>query len=93
MKKFYNYLYGKHFTLITDNRPVTQILNPKKGLPAYTAMRMQHYAVFSQDFDFDIKYRKTELHSNSDAFSRLSLCNNDENVNVKDILDIYIYIQ
>jgi len=43
IKKFHNFLYGTHFTLLTDNKPITQILNPRKGLPAYSAMRMQHF--------------------------------------------------
>jgi len=46
IKKFHQFLYGNHFTLITDHKPLAQIFNPQKGLPAYSAMRMQHYAVF-----------------------------------------------
>jgi len=46
IKKFHNFLYGKRFTLLTDNKSITQILSPGKGLPTYSAMRMQHYAIF-----------------------------------------------
>ncbi|XP_018395972.1 PREDICTED: uncharacterized protein K02A2.6-like, partial [Cyphomyrmex costatus] len=87
IKKFHNFLYGKHFTLLTDNKPLTQILNPGKGLPAYSAMRMQHYAVFLQGFDFDIKFRKTENHGNADGFSRLPIKEN--NRARYDALDVY----
>ncbi|XP_011699445.1 PREDICTED: uncharacterized protein K02A2.6-like [Wasmannia auropunctata] len=34
-------------------------------------MRMQHYAVFLQAFNFEIKYRKSADHGNADGFSRL----------------------
>lgn len=71
VKKFHQFLYGNHFTLITDHKPLAQIFNPQKELPAYSAMRMQHYAVFLQAFNFKIKYRKSKDHGNADGFSRL----------------------
>lgn len=73
IKKFHQFLYGNHFTLITDHKPLAQIFNPQKGLPAYSAMRMQHYAVFLQAFNFSIKYRKSNDHSNADGLSRLPI--------------------
>lgn len=54
IKKFFQYLYGKKFTLITDHRPLIQIFSPTASLPIYTAMRMQHYAIFLQGFNYDI---------------------------------------
>ena len=71
VKKFHQYLLGAKFTLITDHRPLTQIFSPTKGLPVHTAMRMQHYALILQGYNYNIKYRKSELHSNADCLSRL----------------------
>lgn len=73
IRKFYQYVYARKFILITDNRPLTQILSPTKGLPTLSATRMQHYAIFMQSFDYDIRYRKSAEHSNADALSRLPL--------------------
>lgn len=73
--------------MLTDNKPVAQILDPQKGLPVYSAMRMQHYAVYLQGFNLKIKYRKTENHGNADGFSRLPLKENV--VNNVDALDVY----
>ena len=50
VKRFYQFLYG-NFILITDHRPLTQIFNPSKSLPVYSAMRMQHYAIFLRAFN------------------------------------------
>ncbi|XP_059223128.1 uncharacterized protein K02A2.6-like [Stomoxys calcitrans] len=35
-QKFFLYLYARHFTLITDHKPLPQILHPDKGLPTDT---------------------------------------------------------
>ena len=37
VKKFHRYIYGRKFTLITDHRPLTTILGPKKGVPSLAA--------------------------------------------------------
>lgn len=78
IKKFYQYLFGNHFTLHTDHRPLTQIFALGKALPAHSALRMQHYAIFLQGFSYDIKYKNTKQHSNADGLSRLPITYEDE---------------
>ncbi|XP_055910903.1 uncharacterized protein K02A2.6-like [Eupeodes corollae] len=73
VKRFYQYVYGRKFTLVTDNKPVSQIFSPKKGMPVLSATRMQHYAAYLQCFDYDIVFRRTEDHCNADAMSRLPI--------------------
>lgn len=34
---------------------------------------MQHYAIFLQDYTFEIKYKNSKLHSNADCLSRLPI--------------------
>ncbi|XP_055615014.1 uncharacterized protein K02A2.6-like [Toxorhynchites rutilus septentrionalis] len=77
VKKFYQYLYGRKFILVTDNKAVAQILAPHKGLPALSALRMQHYAVFLESFDYEIRFRSSKENANADGMSRLPI--HDEN--------------
>lgn len=87
VKKFHQYLFGSKFTLYTDNRPLVQIFASTKALPANTALRMQHYAVFLQGFSFDIKYKNTKLNSNADCLSRLPIPTST--MADRDVIDVY----
>ncbi|KAI5751278.1 hypothetical protein M8J77_006027 [Diaphorina citri] len=70
IKKFFQYVYGRKFILITDNKPLTTIFNPYKSLPALSATRMLHYALFLSGFDYTIEYKRTSEHGNADYLSR-----------------------
>ncbi|XP_011859199.1 PREDICTED: uncharacterized protein K02A2.6-like [Vollenhovia emeryi] len=88
IKKFYQYLYGGKFTLVTDHRPLVQIFSPNQSLPVYSAMRMQHYAIFLQGFNYTIRYRKSESHANADCLSRLPLKEGTKNIDVVDAFEL-----
>ncbi|XP_053698952.1 uncharacterized protein K02A2.6-like [Sabethes cyaneus] len=76
IQKFYQYLYGHRFILITDNKPLSRILSPEKGLPVLSALRMQHYAVFLASFDYEIRFRTSKESANADCMSRLPINDN-----------------
>ena len=65
--KFHSYIYGRKFTLITDHKPLTTILGPKKGIPAVAAARLQRWAVQLGAYNYDIEFRSTDNHGNADA--------------------------
>ena len=73
VKKFHVYLFGRHFTLITDHKPLLSILSPSKGVSVATAARLQRYALFLAGHQYSIKYKRTDLHGNCDSLSRLPL--------------------
>ena len=73
VKKFHQYLYGRHFTLVTDHKPLTAILGSKKGVPSLAAARLQRWALLLSAYSYDIQFKPTQSHGNADGLSRLPL--------------------
>ena len=88
IKKFYSYLYGRKFTLVTDHQPLLAILGPKKGIPATTAARLQRYTIFLQGHDYEIEYKSSKAIANADGLSRLP-CPTTEEIEESDPVEIY----
>ena len=53
MEKFYMYLYGKRFTLITDCKPLQYLFNRVKSKPS---ARLERWILRLQCFDFEVRY-------------------------------------
>ena len=73
VKRFHTYLYGRHFTLVTDHKPLKTILSPKKGIPTLASARLQRWAWILSAYHYDIEFRPTNEHGNADGLSRLPL--------------------
>ena len=73
VQKFHRYLYGRKFNLITDHKPLTTILGPKKGIPSLAAVRLQRWAILLSAYDYNIHYKSTTEHGNVDGLSKLPL--------------------
>ncbi|CAI6367254.1 unnamed protein product [Macrosiphum euphorbiae] len=74
IQKFYDYLYARKFTLLTDHKPLYHIFGDKKGIPMYAANRLQRWAYVLSAFDFEIVFVKSEQNP-ADFLSRIKLDN------------------
>lgn len=72
-RRFHSYLYSRHFTLLTDHRPLTTILSPSKAIPYMAAARLQRWALLLAAHNYTITYWLAADHGNADGLSRLPL--------------------
>ena len=71
IKKFHQYIYGRHFEIFTDHKPLIGVLGETKPIPPHAAARIQRWALLLAAYDYTLKYRKGCLNGNADALSRL----------------------
>lgn len=69
--KFHRMIFGRQFILQTDRKPLLQIFGSKKGIPAYTANRLQRWTLQLLSYNFKIEYIKTNEFGHADVLSRL----------------------
>jgi hypothetical protein len=82
VQHFHQYLYMNKFTLRTDHKPLTTIFGNKKGIPSMTANRLQRYAVFLSNYNYEIEYIKGE-ENKADLLSRLPLEDHKKNTDTE----------
>lgn len=78
VQKFHRMLYGRQFILQTDHKPLISIFGSKKGIPIYTAARLQRWALILANYDFKIQHVRTDQTGQADMLSRL-IANNKTN--------------
>lgn len=61
---------------MTDHQALTTIFGLSKGVPTLAAARMQRWALILSAYCYKIQYRKSSLHANCDALSRLPIKQN-----------------
>lgn len=71
VKKFHRFIYGRKFKLLTDHQPLLAIFGSKKGIPIYTANRLQRWALTLMLYNFEIEYISTNSFGFVDVLSRL----------------------
>ena len=71
--RFHAYLMGRHFTLITDHKPLLTLLNESKAIPSHASARIQRWALTLAAYEYTLVTRGTSAHANADALSRLPL--------------------
>ncbi|XP_053690985.1 uncharacterized protein K02A2.6-like [Sabethes cyaneus] len=69
--KFHRVIFGRKFRLQTDHAPLLRIFGSKKGIPVYTANRLQRWALTFLMYDFVIEYVSTDKFGHADILSRL----------------------
>ena len=69
LKRFHMYLYGRHFTIWTDHKPLQRIFGHQTAIPALAAQQLQRWALILAAFDYDIQFVSSKQNAVADALS------------------------
>ena len=61
VSKFHHYLYGRHFVIYSDHKPLMHIFNHSKAVSVVACARSQRWALTLSSYHYSIKYRKGEV--------------------------------
>ena len=73
VKRFHQYLYGRHFMLYSDHQPLKYLLSESRQIPQMASSRIQRWALTLSAYQYTIKYKPGAKLANADALSRLPL--------------------
>ena len=73
VSKFHRYLYGKHFILQTDHKPLITILGSKNGLPTFIANQLLRWGTILLIYDFKLEFLSSKQIAHADGLLRLIL--------------------
>ena len=69
IKRFYSYLFGHAFTLITDHKPLLSLLGGQKPMSPQASVRIRRWSLYLAMFEYTLQFRNTTAHANADALS------------------------
>ena len=70
---FYSYLWGHHFVLQTDHKPLLILFNKNKLISQPTANQILCWAWELASYKYTIEWRASDAHANADTLRRLPL--------------------
>ena len=73
VKRFHQYLYGRHFSIRNDHRPLEGLIGEDKGIPVMASGRIRRWALVLSAYDYDFRYKAGKDIPCADALSRLPL--------------------
>ena len=71
MKTFRQFLYGRHFKICRDHKPLLGLLHSEKATPLMASSRMQRWALTLLAYEYELLYRLVNGNGNADGLSRL----------------------
>ena len=69
---FRDYLYGAHFELVSDHKPLIKLFGENSGMPDMTSARIKRWALKLSQFTYSIRYKSTGDIPHADGLSRLT---------------------
>ena len=65
------FLFGRKFTLKTDQKPLQYFFNPRNQIQKVVSARLARWAITLMAYDYDVQYTPGQDIGHADAMSRL----------------------
>ena len=66
-------MFGHAFELVTDHNPLLSLLSGQRATSPQASARIRRWSLFLSSYEYTLEFRRTHLHGNADALSRLPL--------------------
>ncbi|XP_031328872.1 uncharacterized protein K02A2.6-like [Photinus pyralis] len=73
VSKFNSSLYGRHFFLVTDHKPLQYIFSENRTTPKIASNRLLRWATILNSYNYTIQYQCGKENAPADALSRLPI--------------------
>jgi len=73
VKKFHSYLFGRHFEITNDHKPLQSLFSATKGVPVLASSRIQRWALILVAYDYSFSHKPGKDMGHAGAMSRLPL--------------------
>ena len=70
---FHEYIYGRHFTLVSDHKPLLSLFNERNGVSEMASARIQRWALKLSGYHYTFRHKPGIMNGNADGLSRLPL--------------------
>ena len=71
--RFQEYIYGRHFTLVSDHKPLQTLFNERNGVSEMASARIQRWALKLSGYHYTFRHKPGIMNGNADGLSRLPL--------------------
>ncbi|KAI1304424.1 Transposon Ty3-G Gag-Pol polyprotein [Halotydeus destructor] len=88
IRKCHTYIYGRHFTIVTDHHALTWLQSLKEG-----NRRLINWSLYLQNYHFSVIYKRGKIHSNVDALSRAPASGYDTNITEGDLGELILFYE
>ncbi len=82
VKKFHQYLHGRHFTIQSDHKPLKFLFKETNPVPTMASAKIQRWALTLGTYNYSINHRPGSAMSHADALSRIPLTDSHSSVPV-----------
>ncbi len=62
IKKFHNYVFSRHFELVTDHKPLLGLLKENVSVSAQASPRVKRWSLFLSGYEYSLVFRNTSVH-------------------------------